>query len=70
MAAPEREDELELARRMLAGDAPEECLERGDVRPVLLTGELGQAREALGDVSMRDEIAAYIVDMVAPDADP
>jgi MoxR-like ATPase len=64
MAAPEREDELELAQRMLSGDAPEHCLERGDVRAILSSGELSQAREALTDVSMRPELAAYIVDLV------
>jgi MoxR-like ATPase len=64
MAVPEREDELALALRMLSGDAPEECLKRGQVRPVLSDGELGQAREALADVSMRNELAAYIVDLV------
>jgi MoxR-like ATPase len=64
MAVPEREDELALALRMLSGDAPEECLERGQVSPVLSSGELGQAREALADVSMRNELAAYIVDLV------
>jgi MoxR-like ATPase len=64
MAVPEREDELALALRMLSGDAPEECLERGQVRPVLSGGELGHAREALADVSMRNELAAYIVDLV------
>ena len=64
MAVPEREDELALALRMLSGDAPEECLERGQVRPVLSEGELSQSREALADVSMRSELAAYIVDLV------
>jgi MoxR-like ATPase len=64
MAVPEREDELALALRMLSGDAPEETLERGQVSPVLSSGELGQAREALADVSMRNELAAYIVDLV------
>jgi len=48
----------------LSGDAPEACLERGQVTPVLSAGELGRAREALADVSMRDELAAYIVDLV------
>jgi MoxR-like ATPase len=64
MLVPEREDELALAMRMLSGDAPEACLERGQVSPVLSAGELGRAREALADVSMRDELAAYIVDLV------
>jgi MoxR-like ATPase len=63
MSAPEREDELELARRMLGSNAPEDRLKRGDVRAVLQPGELEKARAALSDVSMRDEIAAYIVDI-------
>ncbi len=64
VAAPDREHELELATRMLGGNAPEACLERGDVRSVLAAGELSQAREALADVSMRDEITGYIVDLI------
>jgi MoxR-like ATPase len=63
MSAPEREDELELAHRMLGANAPEDRLKRGDVKAVLQPGDLERAREALGDVSMRDEIAAYIVDI-------
>jgi MoxR-like ATPase len=64
MAAPDREHELELAMRMLGGDSPESCLERGAVRPVLDPAGLARAREALLDVSMREEIAAYIVDVI------
>ena len=63
MAAPDRESELELAQRMLGGNSPESTLERGDVRAVLGPGELALAREALADVSMREEIVAYIVDI-------
>jgi MoxR-like ATPase len=64
MSAPEREDEMDLAQRMLGGNAPETTLERGDVAAVLGSGELAQAREALADVSMRPELVAYIVDVV------
>lgn len=64
MAAPDRGDEMALAKRMLGVDAPEACLDRGDVHPVLKSGELERAREALMDVSMRDELVAYIVDLV------
>jgi MoxR-like ATPase len=64
MAAPDRDEELQLAQFMLAGDAPEDRLSRGDVRPVLGAGELRSAREGLADVSMRDELAAYVVDIV------
>ena len=63
MSVPEREDELDLAQRMLGGNAPERCLERGEVAAVLGAGELSQAREALMDVSMRAELVAYVVDI-------
>ena len=63
IAPPDREHELALARRMLSGDAPEATLERGEVRAVLGPGELSTARAGLADVSMRDEIAGYIVDI-------
>jgi len=63
MAAPDRDHELELARRMLGGNSPEATLEQGQVRAVLGEGELAQARLALADVSMREEIAGYIVDI-------
>ena len=63
VAAPGRDSELELAKRMLGSDAPEAALDRGDVQPVLNPGELSVARQALNDVSMRDEVTGYIVDI-------
>jgi MoxR-like ATPase len=63
IAPPDREHELALAQRMLGEHAPEMTLERGEVRAVLSAGELTKAREALGDVAMRDEMAGYIVDI-------
>ena len=63
IAPPDREHELALAQRMLTDHSPEATLEKGEVRAVLGPGELSKAREALGDVSMRDEIAGYIVDL-------
>ncbi len=64
MAAPDRENELELAMRMLSDEPPEELLARGAVHPVLDPGKLTAAQEALADVSMRGELAGYIVDLV------
>ena len=63
MAAADREHEIELAQRMLTDAAPEAALDRGDVKAVLGEGDLARAREALSDVAMRPEIAAYIVDI-------
>ena len=64
MAAPEREDEIELARRLMSGESPELCLERGDVAAVLTPEGLSEARLGLADVAMRPEILEYIVDIV------
>jgi len=61
---PDRDGELELARRMLSGASPEKSLVAGEVRAVLGPGQLTIAREALTDVSMRPELAAYIVDLI------
>ena len=64
MSAPDRDQEIELARRMMTENSPEQCLERGDVQSVLGPGELAKAHLALSDVTMRAELAAYIVDVV------
>ena len=64
MEAPGRDDELTLARRMLGADAPETILGSGALRAVLGTGELAAARAALPTVTMREELAAYTVDLV------
>lgn len=64
MVAPAREDELLLARRMLGNDTPEQALAAGVVRPVLGNGELAALRLTLEEVTMREEIIAYVVDLV------
>lgn len=62
--APEAEDELELARRMMSGESPEACLDRGDIQPVLGANQLTDAREGLAGVAMRSELLDYIVNIV------
>ncbi len=64
MEPPAREEELALAKRMLGGQAPEVALAEGVVRPVLGAGELAQWRAALDGVLVRDELMAYMVDLV------
>lgn len=64
MDAPSRDDELTLARRVLGKDNPEAVLASGAVQPVLGPGELAVVRSALAEVTMRDELAAYVVDLV------
>jgi MoxR-like ATPase len=64
MGWPEREDELSLLSRMLGGDAPEAALASGAIQPVLGPGQLQSLREALRYVTIRQEIVAYMVDVV------
>ncbi len=64
MEPPTRDEEIALARRMLGHEAPEAVLAAGVVRPVLAPGELAEARIALDDVTLRDELGAYVVDLV------
>ena len=64
MPWPERADEIGLARRMLSGDAPETVLDGGGVRTVLRESDLPGLRKALDAVVVREEIVAYLVDVV------
>ncbi len=64
MEPPARDEELELARRMLSGESPEKRLAGGEVRAVLGPGELTRLRAALDTVLLREELAAYAVDLV------
>ena len=64
MGAPGREDELALAKRTMTEEAPERLLATGAVKPVIQTAELAALREQLGLIVLRDELTAYLVDIV------
>jgi MoxR-like ATPase len=64
MTAPEREDELTLARRTLGREAPEATLARGEVQPVITAEALVALREQLLAVTLREELVTYAVDVV------
>ncbi len=64
MQSPEREDELALAQRMLGTDSPEQTLERGAVQPCVAAADLVELRLCLNDVVIREELIAYLVDVV------
>jgi MoxR-like ATPase len=64
MDPPSRDEELQLARRMLGRETPEAVLASGAVRGVLAPGELSAARGALEAVLVREELSAYAVDLV------
>lgn len=64
MDYPAESDELTLARSMLNRASPESVLAGGAVQPVLGLGELQTVREALNQIVVRDELLAYIVELV------
>jgi len=64
MNPPSREQELELAARMLSGNAPEAVLLRGEVQPVLREADLEVMRACLDMVSLRTELMQYLVDVI------
>jgi MoxR-like ATPase len=64
MAYPAQEEELSLARAMLAGDAPEARLDRPALAPVLDGATLAQLRDSLAGITVRDELVRYAVEIV------
>ncbi|MCI0746917.1 MAG: MoxR family ATPase [Verrucomicrobia subdivision 3 bacterium] len=64
MNAPERDEELTLARRTLGADSPEATLASGAVKAVIGAEDLRTMREELGGITMRDELVAYGVELV------
>jgi len=61
---PQRNEELDLATRMLGNESPESVLEAGGVRQVLTSDRIMALRAALQQITVRDDIVAYIVDLV------
>ena len=64
MPVPDREGELELARRMLGTDSPEQALAAGTVQPVITAEDLGNLRAAMETITVREELVAYVVDVI------
>jgi len=61
---PTRDEELQLASRMLSDDSPEAGLDRRIIQPVLPAEELPALRQTLSGIFVKEELAAYIVDLV------
>ncbi len=64
MKAPNRAEELSLAKRTMTREAPEALLANGAVQPVIKAQDLQALREQLSTVVIRDELAEYLVDIV------
>ncbi len=63
MDLPAREEELNLAERMLGEEAPELVLNKGDVTAVIQESDLPRLRAALHHVLVKPELLAYLVDI-------
>jgi MoxR-like ATPase len=64
MAEPGRDEELELVRRTLSPDAPETVLARDEVRCVVSADQLVALRQGLQELTIREEITGYALDVV------
>ncbi len=64
MTVPDREGELELARRMLGRDSPEQSLAAGAVQAVISAEDLTALRAAMDTITVREELVAYVVDVI------
>jgi len=64
MNTPEREEELSLAKRMLGQESPESTLAAGAVQQVVTGEALAKLRGELEGLTVREELLAYIVDII------
>jgi MoxR-like ATPase len=64
MAPPDRAEELSLAQRTMTKDAPETLLTQGVVQPVIKAEDLVELRGGLATITLREELVAYLVDIV------
>jgi len=64
MKTPERDEELRLAQRTMTPEAPEALLASGAVKAVIRAEDIAELRGQLALVVMREELTAYLVDVV------
>ena len=64
MRAPDRAEELLLAARTMTKESPENLLTTGAVQAVVKPEDLVEMRAQLGLITMREELTAYLVDIV------
>jgi len=64
MTAPGRDEEFTLARRTLGTESPEDTLASGAVQAVITAEALQTLREQMRAITVREELVAYIVDII------
>ena len=55
---------MALARRMLGSQSPEAVLDAGGIQPVIQGSHLAAFRKSLQNITVKDELLAYVVDIV------
>jgi len=61
---PSRAEELSLASRLLGRDSPENTLAGGTVQQVLTADRITAMQDAMDEITVRDELVSYVVDLV------
>lgn len=64
MSPPDRSEELSLAQRTMTKDAPEAVLTQDTAQAVIKADDLRELRQGLGAIVIREELTAYLVDIV------
>src|SRR5262245_30911353 len=64
MGTPDRDEEYCLAQRTLGPESPEATLACGAVQPVIKADEITALRTELQHITLREELVAYVVDVV------
>src|SRR5213593_1191705 len=64
MNCPGRDEELSLAKRTMGAESPEATLASGAVQPAVTAEVLATMRGILNNIVMREELVAYLVDIV------
>lgn len=61
---PTRDEEISLAGRLLGKEAPEFVLDSGAVKAVITAEQIAEMQAALQQVTVRDELVSYVVELV------
>jgi MoxR-like ATPase len=64
MGCLKQDEEIQLARRTLGADSPEQVLNAGNVKTVIAASELASLREALQHVVVQEELIDYAVRII------
>ncbi|MEM9283990.1 MAG: MoxR family ATPase [Verrucomicrobiota bacterium] len=64
MDYPTEEEEKQLALQSLGDETPEKILESGEVEAVLTENAIATMREALQQITMKEELVAYVVELI------